>query len=84
MLGTSTTALTKFHSNYEYDPGTISIKLKSMGTKMDNSQKIYFITRNEDLLPSSIIYKNYIQKQNLFIKTIPDMLNKLDNNSRKI
>lgn len=59
----------KFH--YQYDPGTEQLNLKSLAIKLDEVQKILFLSKNRDLPPASKVYDALAhEKKTKIAKTI--------------
>lgn len=66
----SSTDIVKFKFGYEYDPKAVSIILRTLTAKMDET-KIYYLKNETDLPHSLIVHKQFCEKHKLLNQIIP-------------
>jgi hypothetical protein len=65
----------EFKLGYEYDPRAVSLVLKTLSAKMDET-KIYYLKNEMDLPNSQTVHKHFSQNQKLLKEIVPALDNK--------
>lgn len=68
------TDVIEFKLDYEYDPRAVSLVLKTLSAKMDET-KIYYLKNEIDLPNSSTVHKHFSQNQKLLKEIVPALDN---------
>ncbi|WP_143774023.1 hypothetical protein [Niastella vici] len=69
------TDVVEFKFGYQYDPHTVSLGLKTLTAKMDDT-KTYYLKTETDLPHSSTVHKHFSENQKLLREIIPALNNK--------